>query len=114
MLTCIATGTLLKPAQRRQSQKGTDFVTFTLRCPVEGDEAILASCIAFNSDVVEAVLQLGERDTAAVSGSAKLSQWESKDGQQHGINIKVDKLLTGYGVAKQRKAAREELGEQQP
>lgn len=111
MLTCIATGTLVRPPQKRQASNGNDYCIFLLRIPIEGEETLLANCIAFHRDAVEAILELGERDTVAVSGSAKLSHWKRDGEDRHGVSITVDKILTAYGVAKQRKTTREESHE---
>jgi single-stranded DNA-binding protein len=105
MLTCIATGTLLRDPQERVASNGNPYATFLLRVPLEGEDSILANVIAFNREAVEAVMRLRSQDTVAVSGSAKTRTWE-RDGQSHvGIAITADRVMSAYGVAKQRKAA---------
>ena len=107
MLTCIATGMLIRPPQQREAANGNAFATFILRVPTEGEDSVLCNVICFNRETVETVMRLKERDTVAVSGSAKLRSWERSGETKTGLAVTADRVVTAYAVAKVRKQARE-------
>jgi len=52
MLTALASGTLVRDPQQRTTAAGKSYGTALMRCPVEGDEPVLVSVIAFNEAAV--------------------------------------------------------------
>jgi hypothetical protein len=71
MLAALCTGTLIRDPQRRESAKGSTYVTALLRVPVNGDDPVLVSVIAFNTTVVEQLLALSRGDAISVTGRAE-------------------------------------------
>lgn len=109
MLNILASGILTAdPVQRTGSKSGRDFCTASLRVPTDGGEAILCSLIAFDQDVVDALLAHVKTDTLAIAGRAKMNSCASRDGeQQHGLSVVVERVMSVYQVGKQRRAARD-------
>lgn len=109
MLNTLASGTLTAdPVRRQGSKSGRDFCTASLRVPTDGGEAILCSLIAFDPDVVDALLAHVKADTLAIAGRAKMNSWTGRDGElQQGLSIVVERVMSAYQVGKQRRAARE-------
>src|SRR5262245_22473168 len=97
-LIILATGTLTADPVRRTSGAGKDFATAIMRVPVNGDEAILVSCIAFGA-TAQVLLAHAKGDSIAVTGRAKLTEWTAKDGAiRHGLSVTVEALLTPHQV----------------
>jgi single-stranded DNA-binding protein len=91
----------------RQSFAGKTYATASMRVAIDGEEAVLASLIAFSDTAVAALLALTKGDALAVSGRGKLTSWE-KDGQQHhGLSVVADQVLTLYALDKRRKQTAE-------
>lgn len=105
MLTVLAVGNLIRDPERRTSSKGKDYATALLRVPSAEADAMLVSVITFNPDTVQALLAHGKGDELAVAGRAGLRSWEGRDGEQHGLSVVADKVLSTYMVDKRRKAA---------
>lgn len=109
MLSVLCTGTLTADPQRRMSAKGSAFATGLMRCPVEGEDAVLVSVITFSASAIEALLALGKGDSIACTGRAKLTEWTNKDGEQrHGISVTVERIMSSYSLDKKRQVARAE------
>lgn len=102
----LISGRLIKPAQARTGNNGKAFALAQITVPTEGEESLLASCIAFSRTAVDALLALDKGDAVAVAGKAKLSSWTGSDGtQKHGLNVTVEQVLTAYHVRRKRNAA---------
>jgi len=107
MLSVLCSGTLVSDPVSRTSAARKIYCTASLRTPVDGDEAMLASVIAFSDSAVAALLALSKGDSCSIAGRAKLSSW-TKDGEErHGLSVVADKVLTAYQAGRARKAARE-------
>ena len=105
MISVLMQGTLTAAPMRRTSAAGKDYVTANVRVPVEGDEAILCSTIAFDALAVEALLRLEKGDAVALAGSAKLSRWTAKDGTERtGLSVTASKVMSAYLATKKRRA----------
>ena len=103
MLSVLCSGTLVSDPKSRVSAKGSTYCTCTLRALVDGDEAVLVSCIAFDAATVQSILALTKGDACAIAGRAKLSSW-TKDGEEkHGLSVVADKVLTVYQIEKKRR-----------
>ncbi len=103
MLTVVAAGNLVRDPERRTSARGKDFATGLLRGASAEADALLVSVIAFNADAVEALLTHAKGDEVAVAGRAGLRSWQGKDGEQNGLSVVADKVLSAYMVGKRRK-----------
>lgn len=107
MLTILAVGNLIRDPESRTSSKGKPYATALLRVPSAEADAMLVSIIAFNADAVQALQAHAKGDEVAVAGRAGLRSWEGRDGEQHGLSVVADKVLSAYMVAKKRAAATE-------
>lgn len=104
-LDVLITGRLVKPAQERKAANGNAYCLAQVSVPTEGEESLLASCIAFSRSAVDALLVLDKGDAVAVAGKAKLSSWAGSDGtQKHGLNVTIEQVLTVYHVRRRRAA----------
>jgi single-stranded DNA-binding protein len=104
-LHAMVMGTLVADPVRRTGQAGKEFVTASMRVPVEGGEAFLASLIAFSSIATEALAQHAKGDTIVVGGRGNLKSWQGRDGQeQHGLGVVVEEVMSEYAFGKRRKA----------
>jgi single-stranded DNA-binding protein len=105
-LDVLITGRMVKPAQQRTAANGNAFALAQVSVPTDGDESLLASCIAFSRSAVDGLLALDKGDAVALAGKAKLSTWTGSDGATKvGLNVTVDAVLTAYHVQRKRKAA---------
>jgi single-stranded DNA-binding protein len=97
---------MVKPAQQRTAANGNAFALAQVSVPTDGDESLLASCIAFSRSAVDGLLALDKGDAVALAGKAKLSTWTGSDGATKvGLNVTVDAVLSVYAIRKKRAAA---------
>jgi len=109
MLSLLASGTLVRDPESRQSKAGKAFATALLRVPTEGEDAALVSVIAFSTSACTALLAHAKGDSVAVTGRGKLTSWIGQDGaEKHGINVVAESVLSAYQVEKRRARARGE------
>lgn len=106
-LAILATGTLVRDPEPRQSRAGKPYATALLRVPTDGEEAVLVSLIAFTADAVDALLAHAKGDTVAVTGRGKLTTWEKDGERRHGLSVTVEGLLSPY---QRRSRARGDAG----
>jgi len=109
-LQVLASGTLVRDPEARTSQAGRRYATGLLRVPVDGDEAVLVSLIAFSQTAAEALLANAKGDSIAVTGRAKLTSWEKDGEQRHGLSVVVEGVLSPYQLEKRRSRARGDAG----
>lgn len=106
-LHILATGTLIADPISRTSAKGAAYATAQLRVPVEDDEAAFVSVIAFGT-TAQALLAHAKGDSIAVTGRGKLTEWQSKDGEnRHGLSITVDALMSPHQARSKREKVTE-------
>jgi len=110
MLSCLASGQLVRDPEQRRSTSGRVYATALARVPAEDAEAMLVSLIAFNADAVAALLALTKGDSLAVAGRAKLSAWQKNGEDHHGLSMVVDQVLTVYAIEKRRRQTRQTEG----
>lgn len=112
MLSILASGTLISDPKSRTSATGKAYATCTMRTPIDGDEAVLVSCIAFDAAAVQAILALSKGDALSVAGNAKLTEWTGQDGSaKRGLSVVCNKVLTPYLIDKKRRASQlEDVG----
>jgi single-stranded DNA-binding protein len=105
VIDVLAQGKLVKSPERRTSATGKDYATALLAVATEGDDSLLASCVAFRPEAVAALLALDKGDAAAITGRAKLRTWTAGDGAlKTGLSVVVDQVLTLYAVKRKREA----------
>jgi single-stranded DNA-binding protein len=103
MLYCHISGTLSADPAERRAANGNAYVTALLRVPVEGDDSILASVIAFDAEACAVLRTLRRGDAATVAGRAKLSAWTGRDGEQRrGLSVVAQRALGGKPEPRKR------------
>jgi single-stranded DNA-binding protein len=108
-LHVLAQGTLAGDPQARTSAAGKPYCTALLRVPIDGEESMLLSLIAFDREAVEALLRLHKGDPVSVAGMGKLTQWTGKDGvEKHGLSVTAQAVLSIYQTAKRKREAPEQ------
>jgi single-stranded DNA-binding protein len=105
-LDILAQGKLVKAPEQRTGASGKPYMAALLSVAIEGDESLLASCVAFRPEAVAALLALAKDDAVAVAGRAKLNAWADKaTGEaKHGLSVVVEQVLTPYHVRRRRYA----------
>lgn len=107
-LHVLAQGSLVSDPQERTSAAGKPYCIASLRVPMDGEESMLASLIAFDAAAVQALLQLHKGDPVSVAGEGKLTSWTGKDGQEkHGLSVTVRVAMSVYQARKRRRDAAE-------
>jgi single-stranded DNA-binding protein len=102
MIRLLVTAGLLSDPVARVSARGDRYATFTLRSTVAGEEAVLISCIAFDSGAVATVLECAKGEVVTVTGKGSLRTWTGKDGtQNYGLACGVDGIVRA-AAAKRR------------
>jgi single-stranded DNA-binding protein len=105
-LHVLAAGSLIAAPQQRTGASGKPFMTGTLRVPTEGEEgAVLVSLIVFDADAQAALGRLRKGDAASITGRAKLSKWQGKDGERTGLSVVAERVMSAYEARKQRAGA---------
>ncbi len=106
MFEVLISGKLVRDPQVRVGQSGKPFTTALVRIPIEGEEANLASVIAFG-DVGEQLGRLKASSAVCLSGAAKLSSWERDGELRHGLNVTASAILSLHEANKRQGAAPE-------
>jgi single-stranded DNA-binding protein len=101
MLEVLISGKLLRDPQTRTGPSGKPFCTALVRVPVEKEDSIAVSIIAFQ-DVAERLGRLRAGDAVSVSGSAKPSTWEKAGETHHGLSVTAAAILSAYDARKRR------------
>lgn len=105
MLSALASGTLMADPIKRTSSAGKVFVTAALRTPTDED-AIIINVIAFDDDAKAALTKLRKGDAASITGRAKLSKWQGREGERTGLQMVAERILTLYEVRSKRSATK--------
>jgi single-stranded DNA-binding protein len=102
----LIAGKLVKSPESRTSKSDKTYAIAQVLVPVEGDDSVFASCIAFNAAAVETLLALDRGDAVALAGRAKLNAWTGTDREtKTGLSVTVDAVLTAYHVQRACAAA---------
>jgi single-stranded DNA-binding protein len=114
-LSVLCQGSLAGDPQSRTSAAGKLYCTALLRVPLDGEESMLTSLIAFESAAVKALMQLHKGDPVSVAGMGKLTSWTGKEGQERrGISITVQSVLSIYQARKRKREAPAQQDEETP
>jgi single-stranded DNA-binding protein len=101
-LIVLASGKLLKPPTTRTAKNDEPYTVASMRAASD-DGDVLLSLIAFGqAGRVLAALSAG--DALSVTGVARLSHWQGKDGEErHGLSVTADAVLTPYQVSQRKR-----------
>ena len=102
-ITALVTGKLIADPDRRTGPSGKPFTLARVAAATEDGDA-LCSVIAFGP-AGEQLAAMAKGDTVALTGRAKVTTWQGRDGEHKaGLNITADALLTAYHVRRKRQA----------
>lgn len=80
MIRALISGVLHNTPERRTARNGNDYALCRLSVPQQDGERIFCSCIVFDRDAVERLLQLKAGANVAIAGMLKVTTWKAKDG----------------------------------
>lgn len=105
MLYALATGTLIAdPITRTSGGSGKEYLTATLRTPIEREEAVLVSVAAFDDEAKAALSELRKGDAVSIKGQLKPTTWTGRDGGvRSGLSMVALRVLTGKPEPRKRK-----------
>lgn len=99
-IEALIIGRLDKPAERRSTASGSQYVTTRVQIAF-GDAAAFVRVVAFGELVQAALLALQGGDTVALSGSLKVGAWIDLAGAPRvNLDLVASVAMTAYGVAK--------------
>lgn len=105
MIDALIAGRLYGQAQQRQGQSGSHYVTCRLRVALADGDTIFCNVIAFDDDLQDALLALGDGDAISLSGALTPKIWEDKQGNTRpAVDLIAHAMLTVYDVQKKREA----------
>ena len=105
MFDVLLSGKLRGTATTKPTRNGGQFVTFRLSVPTGKDGGYFtASCISFQTSVIETMQTMGDGDGVSVNGEAALTTWDGKHGVQAGLDVTVHGVLTAYHLGRKREA----------
>jgi single-stranded DNA-binding protein len=107
-LHIVALATLIAGPVSRTSAAGKDFATATFRVSAD-DGAMLVSAIAFGGQAND-LLRHQQGSSGAISGRAKATEWQGRDGKlNHHLSVVIEQIASA-GAARRaeriRRAAR--------
>ncbi len=105
MIDALVAGKLYGQPQQRTGKTGQPYVTAKLRAADGQGDRQFINVIAFHRTACEALMALGEGDSAALSGSLTIGTWTDKDGSvRPSLNLQAHVVLTAYHVTRKRQA----------
>lgn len=105
MFDVLLSGKLRGAPTTKPTRNGGQFVTFRLSVPTGKDGGYFtASCIGFQTSVIDTMSAMDDGDSVAVNGEAALTTWDGKNGVQAGLNVTVHGVLTAYHLGRKREA----------
>lgn len=111
MIDALIAGRLYGPAEERAGQSGSTFVTCKVRAATDDGDTLMCNVIAFDHDVRQALLALGDGDSVTLSGALTPKVWTDRQGNTRpALDLIAHAVLTAYDVTRKRKAVLEKPG----
>ncbi len=105
MIDALITGRLYGHAEERAGQAGSTFVTCKVRTATDDGDTLFCNVIAFDGEVRQALLALGDGDSVALSGALTPKVWTDKQGNTRpALDLIAHAVLTAYHVSRKRRA----------
>ena len=115
MISLLVTGKLINEPACRTSAKGVQYIRASISAPVDGEENVFCSVIAFSNTVIEQLSAMNKGDTVSIAGTGFPRIWDSNDREpQATLSIKADSVLTAYQLRKKRKATASDADDGKP
>lgn len=115
MIDALITGKIRGNAVQKMSGGGKPYFTAKVRTPVGDEMDCFANVIAFDQEVGQALMALGDGDAVTIAGTLKPTAWTDKTGTARpSIDVVATAVLTAYHVTRKRKAVHGSDGEPKP
>ncbi len=116
MIDALVAGKLYGQPQQRTGKTGQPYVTAKIRAADGQGEGQFINVIAFSRTACDALMALGDGDSAALSGALTVGTWTDKTGSVHpSLNLQAHAVVTPYHVTRKRQAvAKDKDGPRQP
>ena len=108
MIDALIAGRLYGHAEERAGQAGSTYVTCKVRVARDDGDAVICNVIAFDVDVRQALLALGDGDSVAMSGALTPKVWTDKQGNTRpALDLVAHAVLSAYDVTRRRRAVQD-------
>jgi single-stranded DNA-binding protein len=105
MIDALIAGRLHGKPSGRTASNGNLFATAKVRVPTRDGEALFVNVIAFDENVVSALIGLSEGDSVALSGELTPRAWTDKEGTPRpALDLLAHHLTSPYCVKRKRRA----------
>jgi single-stranded DNA-binding protein len=109
MIDALISGRLAAAPKAGTSRNSNRFATARVMVPVNAEERISVSVIAFDPTAVEGLLALGSGDAVALAGELTPKVWTDQQGESRpSLDMKAHALVTPYHVTRTRRAVQGE------
>ena len=109
MIDALISGKLQGQPAQRSGKNGKLFTVAKVRAASGEGEPMFVNVIAFSTTVGAALMELGDGDSLALSGSITLKVWTDRDGNARpSIDMVAAQVLTAYHLTRKRKAVASE------
>lgn len=104
MIDALIQGRIYDQPTQRTSKIGKPFAVCKVRVATSAEDSIFCNVIAFDDEVVTALLAMGDGDSIALAGALTPKVWVDKQGVARPVlDIVAHKLLTPYHVSRKRR-----------
>lgn len=103
MIDALITGRLYATPKQGTTKTGNPYATAKLLVSL-GDDRVFCNVIAFDRKAVDALLALGEGESASVAGELRPKVYDGKDGPRIALDCTAHAVLTVYAVRRKRQA----------
>lgn len=102
MIAAMIQGELVADPVRRQTAKGTEFVTASVRVAA-GAEALFIGIACFDDTGCERLAKLRKGAAVAAAGTLETNVWQTKEGEERrGWRLTATEVLSVYQARKRR------------
>ncbi|MDD0812065.1 single-stranded DNA-binding protein [Curvibacter sp. RS43] len=106
MIDGLISGRLHGAAESRMDRHNQPFAVARVRATSSEGENLFVNVIAFETEVVEGLLALGDGDSVALSGSLTPRVWTDKQGNTRpSLDMVAHQVVTAYHVNRRRATA---------
>lgn len=104
-IDALISGRLHGQPTQRTCKTGQPFVVAKVRVPTSSEESVFVSVIGFDTQVVNDLLALGDKDPVCLTGELKPGVWVDRDGNHKpSLDMTAHAVISPYHVQRKRKA----------